>query len=179
MSEQDFDLEDEEGTESAETSAPPPVDKSEKRINDLMSKWQKAEARAVAAEARLSVVESPPDDDEEEEASPSEPSGWLRVARENAISQVYKADPRFERYGITQEFFDGADPDSLRDVASELSALINTVEARMRDDMRAEYGFVPELGGAPVSERPRDFARMPADEFEALIRAGKSGTLGR
>lgn len=148
--------------EGSEIEAQAPVD--DKRVNDLMSKWQKAEARARKAEAAL-VGGS-------DTASAGDP--WVAAARDLVIDQVYGSDPRYGKYGIQRDFFAGGDPSMIKAASKELSALLDGIEASAVEKARAEVGYVPELGGGPVREKV-DFDAMTSEQFEALIAKAKSG----
>lgn len=138
----------------------------DKRVRDLMSKWQKAEARARKAEQALSSSQV-------SDTSGQDP--WLAAARESVIDRVYASDPRYEKYGIERNFFAATQPDVVFGAARELSALLDGVEARARESVASEAGYTPEIGGA-ASNAPRiDVNALNDDDFETLVRKVKSG----
>ena len=160
-------FEDGEDTAPAAPAVPAPEDK---RVSDLMSKWQKAEARAKKLEEQVAAQGRSP--------APAASSGvdpWLLAARDAVIDKVYEADPRYERYGIRRDFFVATDPSVTKGAAAELSALLDGIEARAREDAAAGVGYVPELGGGSASREPIDFDTMKKEDFEALVAKAKMG----
>jgi len=157
-------LDDEEETESVVAPGSP----DDKRVSDLMSKWQKAEARAKKAEATLASAGGTT-------VSNHDPDPWLVAARDSVIDSVYEKDPRFARYGIGRDFFITADPSVTKGAAAELSALLDGIEARAREDAAQGVGYVPELGSGGGTRAPIDFENMKSEDFEALVAKVKSG----
>lgn len=149
-----------------------PDDPRDKRIKDLMSKWQKAEARARRAEAAASGPKSGEASRDaapaEAPSLPAEAAAWVTAAREMAVDRIFESDPRFAEYGISKDDLDGATPDQVRASAERYRRLIDGLEGRVRNKVLAEHGFAPELGTESRAPK-KSYADMTAEEFEAEI----------
>ncbi len=149
-----------------------------KRISDLTSKWQKAEARAKAAEAKLKP-ETPPTGAGEGSAPsavPPEIAQWLETARDGARERIYNMDPRFAEYGVEQALIDGDSPDAMRQNQSRVKAVIDVVETKVRNKVLAEHGLTPAASGS-TAPKLGDISSMDSKEFEALVSRAKTGQL--
>jgi hypothetical protein len=179
----DLDVFEEGGDESTEESlseAPPPTPdpsaNESKRVDDLMSKWQKAEERAKRAEAALAKSKDGSAPTGERRSKPPEGvDEWMSVAREFAVDQVYRSEPRFERYGIERSRLSGSTPQEIRENAETLTKLVDAIETRARNDALLEHGITPDSAGGGVSTKLANVASMPEDEFEALVAQAKAG----
>lgn len=185
MDEDEKDLLDEnldEADESAESddsgsddSAPPKdddsKDESEKgRINDLMSKWQKAEARAKKAEAALKA-QPKPDSQGGDAADGGKPEGneFLDFQRQAVREQLFNADPRFREAGLTVEAITG---DTLAEMKASAKAQLNLIagiETRARNKILREHGLEPEVSTGAASEKSPNFGDMSQEEFDKFL----------
>lgn len=169
---------DESTGESLEAPPSTPDSGSEndsKRIDDLMSKWQKAEARARKAEAQLKAPKADGGDADGDPKPRREIDEWMAVAREFTVDQIYRSDPRFERYGIERSRLAGMTPDEIRANAETLTKLVDAIETRARNDALLEHGITPDSAGGGVDTKLANVASMPDDEFEQLVARAKAG----
>lgn len=171
------------GSDGGDAGAPPAGQdgqdgsKDSKRISDLMSKWQKAEARAKAAEGKLTGSAAPAGAGDGNAPPtvaemPPEVRAWLETAKDAARERVYNADPRFAKYGIDEALIDGETPDAMRAAAGRVKALIDGIETKARNDALAEFGLTPATAGGG-SPKLGDVAAMSDKEFEALVAKAK------
>lgn len=159
--------------EDADASGAPPSDNpadrdgnESKRISDLTSKWQKAEARAKKAEAALKTKETPADKDGEQ--IPEAIRRWMDAAKGAARDRYFNADKRFAEYGLELALIDGEEPDEMQASAKRLSALIDAVEQKARERVLEEHGLSAEsVGSAPATKV--DFGSMSDEEFMKFL----------
>lgn len=154
--------------------APPdtgsPEGSDSKRINDLMSNWQKAEARAQKAEALLASQAAAAPGSRGDRGQPAKPvDEWLEYNRRLVRESLYTREPRFERYGIGPDSIEGATPAEMQASFDRQKALVEKIETKARNDALAEHGLVPELAGGLGGSEPADFASMSTDEFEKFV----------
>jgi len=173
-------LEGDEGREASDPASPgtgaPEGSKDSKRINDLMSKWQKAEARAKQAEAALKVSGAAsggqPAAGAEGAAKPAEVPAelrrWIDAAKVGERDRLFKTDPRFETYGVDRFVIEGDTPEQMGETVGRLSALIDKIETVVRNDTLATHGLTPAAGGGGADKGP-NFATMSDKEFETFL----------
>lgn len=154
--------------------------KDSKRINDLMSRAQKAEARAEKAEKTLKAAGSKSSDADAGNAAPPavippEIAQWLETAKDAARERIYNADTRFAKYGLDLALVDGEKPDEMRSAASRLSATIDVIESKVRNEVLVEHGLTPAAAGGSTAPKMGDIATMSDEEFEKLVRRGSQG----
>ena len=151
-------------------------DNSTERIDALMSKWQKAEARAKKAEAALARQNG--DGAKESNDRPSigddpEVQSLKAFLLDTARKTVYESDPRLEQYGVEIDALEGSSPEEIRKSFTRQLKLIDQMEARIQDSLLAEHGLIPETrGGAPD---PVDVAKMSSEEFDKYIEDSLAG----
>lgn len=176
MEDEDLDLLEGDGdtdgnSDDGSTDDAPPADpkpkadaKESKRISDLMSKWQKEQARANAAEDRLKALEG----GKAEPEIPADVKAWMDVAKDAARERVYNSDPRFAEYGIEQALLEGDTPDAMKASAKRVKDLIDSIETKARAEVLAEHGIYPDFtGSTPVAKT--DFASMSDAEFDKVV----------
>lgn len=152
--------------------APPP--KESKRVSDLTSKWQKAEARAKKAEAALAKSrKQPASDDQADDARGAEAQEWIEAQREFARERAFTSDARLAEYGLTSEDITGDTPGAMRDGVKRYVALIDAIETKVRNRVLADHGLTPDTPGGGKEER-LDFASMSDEDFEKQVRRAKS-----
>lgn len=171
---------DEDGGDAGDDA--PPADqrkkadaKESKRINDLMGKWQAAEARAKAAEAKLKQAGTSEGTDGGATVPP-EVQAWMDVAKEAARERFYNADPRFAEYGLDQTVIEGDDPAAMQASAKRWKELVDTIESKARARVLEEHGINPGYQGS-TPEPKRDFGAMSDEEFEREVRKHSAGYL--
>lgn len=146
---------------TAEVEAPD--GKSETRINDLMSKWQKAEDRNRKLEERLAALEKG--------ASPTDASQvaqYVQMMQEQARDQVFRSDPRFARYQLETSLIEGTTPDQMRRSAERLGAILDAIETDAQNAALKKHGLSPEVRGGEA-ERVPDFGKMSDEQFDAYL----------
>lgn len=166
---------DESSDSGSDDSAPPSDDDSKDegekgRINDLMSKWQKAEARAKKAEAALKA-RSKPDSQDEGAADGGKPEGneFLDFQRQAVREQLFNADPRFKEVGLTVEAITGDTLAEMKASAKAQLALIASIETRARNKVLREHGLEPEVSTGAATEKATNFGEMSQEEFEKFL----------
>lgn len=147
-------------------------DPKDKRIKDLMSKWQAETARANAAEAKLTKAPAADGASGAGGGDTTDAQQWIELIREQARDQVFGTDPRFAAYGIDRSSIDGSTPAEMRDAARRLSELIDKMETSVQNKVLKKHGLKPEVGSAPPP-RNKSFASMSDEEFEKEIRRAK------
>lgn len=183
MSDEDKDLglDEDEGTDAADSgsdnSAPPadakPEDNSEKRINDLMSMAQKAEARAAKAEAALKAAQSGEQAPKDKDVAGAKPASggddFVEFARENARNTLFGSDPRLAEYGLTAESIGGETVAEMRASLAAQKKLIDGIESAARNKILREHGLDPEVSTGAATEGAKDFAAMSNEEFKKFL----------
>lgn len=150
--------------------SPPPASDS-KRVNDLMSKWQSAEAKAARLEAELARTKTQVPgarNSGDRQAKPADE--WAEFHRSMARDKLFESEPRFARYGIDATAIEGATPAEMQASFNRQKALIDKIETAARNTILAEHGLIPEVAaGASERSEPVDFARMSSKEFEEYL----------
>ena len=190
MDDQDLDQFDDldSGNDSApesgsDSSAPPSgqsgeASNSDKRINDLMSKAQREEARANRLERELNALKGGGDasDDKAPQARPrrqEETEAWAELLREESRKVLFASDPRLAEYGVTPDVLAGSTPDEMRESLRREVARIDAMESKIRNRVLTEHGLDPEVGGG-AGEPPVDYASMSKEEFEKHLQRAMS-----
>lgn len=183
MDEQEFDLDNGEELDDLEESgatdeggedAPPTTDNDNsesesKRIADLMSKWQKAEARAQKAEAALGKKSG--GQTKGKKASTDFMSEFEAFAREDARARLFNSDPRFAKYGLEPSVIAGESIEDMQASAQRQIKMLDSLESRIRNEVLTEHGLDAGVSGAGKgggSSLP-DFGSMSDEDFEKLI----------
>lgn len=123
-----------------------------KRINDLMSRAQKAEARAAKAEKALAKMRG------EGEADPAT-QRLMSELREAGLDAVFGEHPELREYGIKRDLIEGTTRAELRESAKALVSLIKTVSTKARNKALADAG---------VEAEPQSGQRRPAVDYGAM-----------
>lgn len=166
---QDTDADSDEGPDGE------PAEDKDKRIRDLMSKWQKAEARAKALEAKVSKPKGAPEAAADQGAGNGNPEAqqWIELMREQARETVYGSDPRFAEYGLDRGLIAGTTPAEMQASAKRLKELVDRLETNMRSSLLQSHGLSPEVkSGAP--RKGKSFDSMSEDEFNKELARIKS-----
>lgn len=159
---------DQSGSPSDNTSA----SDSDKRYNDLMSKWQKAEARAKKLEEAIKGKDGSAQTPANGLSIKDDPKlkAWLDEAAADVAERAYRSDPRFEQYGISASEFRGESPEQIRAKVKQTRDLIDKMETRIRNELLAEHGLSPDVG----STRPapaKSFDQMSSKEFNDYMKS--------
>lgn len=177
--EQDLDLDEEEETEdesteeSGEESTEDTKGAEGKRVRDLQSKADKAEARANKAEAALAKALKR---DEGEPAGSKDPEREALMAelRETSLDAVYAEFDLLRSYNIDRSLIEGGTRAEMREAATQLVGLIKSVETKARNRVLKDHGIVAESSGATRTP-PKNFNEMNPEDFEKEITRAKSG----
>lgn len=155
----------------------------EKRIRDLQSKADKAEARANKLQKQLEAQgkskNAATDDEGTEGVVPPEVRKWLDAAKERTLDQTFKSDGRFQKYKVDPAFIQADSPDALKERAKALAKMLSEIETQVRNEVLVEHGFSPQPATSERSE-PKNYATMSSEEFNKIAdRALNSGYLRR
>lgn len=159
------------GDDSAEGRDAPPAEGSDdagpedKRVNDLMGKWQREQAKSKRLEAELAAVKSKPSTVAD---VPPNVQAWMDAAKDGARERYYAADPRFADYGLDQSAIDGSTPDEMKASKKRWSDLFDAMETKVRASVLADHGIVPEISSTRKGPS-KDFGAMSAEDFEKEV----------
>lgn len=150
-----------------------------KRIRELQSKADKAEARANKLAKELSKGNtSSAKGDETPDGTPPEVKEWLETTQTNFRDDLYKEDPRFAKFDLDPSLISGTTPSELRASQKQLVEFVDKLEGQIRDAVLVEHGFKPE---PKASERqaPTNYATMTSEEFAKIEAKALSGGMLR
>lgn len=136
-----------------------------KRVNDLMSKWQRAEAQNEKLQKRLDALEA------KGTTKSDAPNDWVEVVRSTARDQIYGSDPRLKTYGIKPEAIDGNTPAEMRASFEGLKSLVDRIETDASNAALKKAGLTASQTGG-TAEKVRDVPDSDED-FEKLVQATK------
>ena len=171
--EEDTEQDDEESTD--EESKAPKVDE-DKRVTDLQSKADKAEARANKAEAALAKALT--SGEGSEGSKDPERAALLEELRETSLDAVYGEFEQLRQYGIDRALIEGKTRAEMRESATSLVGLIKSVVTKARNQALKEAGVTAEPAGSTRTP-PKDFGAMSAEEFEKFRAERKGSDLWR
>ena len=149
-----------EGSEESNDGEPEAED--QKRVNDLMSKWQKAEAKNQKLEERLAALEAKGN----EETGP-DPNQWVQLMRQTARDQIYGSEPRLARYGIEPDAIEGDTPAAMQASLTNLRNLIDRIETDASNRTLKRAGLTADSRNTATQRGPK----IPEsdDDFEKLV----------
>lgn len=165
LEDEDEGLEDEDSNEESEDNEDQSNDQgSAKRIADLQSKFDKAEARANKAEKALSMR------GDGSTAGSNDPAtrALMSELREAALDAVFGEYAELRDYGIDRSIIEGTTRAELRENASVLVSLIKNVSTKARNKALAEAGVKPEAAGN-VTRGKKSAADLSDDEFLKML----------
>jgi hypothetical protein len=177
------DLEDNEGEPGSDdgdagVDAPPAGDKpgaaESKRVSDLTSKWQKAEARAQKAEKLLAAKAATQGDADKAPEAPAPSDMWVEAQREVYAERLLDRYPRLTEYGLDIEDITGQTPAEMKASVKRHIDRINAIETKARTNLLIEHGLSPEVPGGGTT-RGVDVAAMADADFEKLVQRTKAG----
>ena len=162
--EDQIDTEDSEDLEGSEESSDEGADDGDaKRVNDLMSKWQKAEARNKKLEERLNALES-----KGTEGTADDPNQWVKVMKQTARDSIYASDPRLARYGIEPDAISGDTPAEMQASLTQVKNLIDRIETDSSNRTLKKAGLTASnkgsasVKGPEIPESDEDFEKLVA-----------------
>lgn len=157
----------EETTESSEESneSEPKLDaKTLKRLSDLQSKADKAEARANKLEKALADAGKGSGSGTNDPAT----EALMQELREASLDAVYGEFPELKKFSIDRSLIEGSTRAAMRESATSIVALVKNVSTQARNETLAEHGIKAEPAGATRS-KPQDYASMSDEEFDKLL----------
>lgn len=175
----DLDLDADEADDSeSDTSAPPKAepsaDNSEKRTNDLMSKWQAEQAKSAKLEKELASLKSAkqpaPKGSATSDGNP-DADEFLKFTRESARKQLYDGDPRLGEYGVDLDAITGSTLAEMKKSFKSQVALVDTIETKARNRVLSEHGLSPEVEAGQGAEGLPSFSSMSDKEFAEFLTA--------
>ena len=170
---EDLDLEGEETEEGEESTDDGSTDdaqegakpEGDKRIRDLQSQKDKAEARANKAEAALAKALNAGEGAAKEGSKDPERDALLVELRESSLDAVFGEYAELKSYGIDRNLIEGRTRAEMRESATALVALIKSVATRERNRVLKESGITPEPAGSTRTP-PKDWGSMSDEDFE-------------
>jgi hypothetical protein len=152
--------------------------KDNKRVNDLMSKWQSAQAEVERLKAQLARGTGDKDsekrgDGEKPKNGSSAAQDFLEYSRQMVRDQLYGSDPRLKAYGIETSSIVGDTPAEMQASFKAQVKLIERIETRARNAALIDHGISPEVvGGSGVTETV-DFDKMSSEDFAKFYENAK------
>lgn len=180
-------LEDEESTgtdetdeeeDEAEGEAPKPEDNSAKRIKDLQSAKDRAEAEANRLRKQLegkAPAKGPKDDGKNEGDVPPEFRQWLTAAQERVREGFYASEPRFKEYGVDPALITGNTPEEMKASATQLKKFVSRMESNIRNKVLREHGIAAVAPSGTPAGSKKTYKEMTAEEFERAVQAALNG----
>jgi hypothetical protein len=178
---QDEDLEDDsasDGDSGSDNSAPPKdaaADKGsgDKRVNDLMGKWQAEEARANKLQQELDAARGKaPAADPKDKSADGEGSApaneFLDFAREDARRRLFESEPKLAAAGLDSSAISGSTLGEMKDSLKRQKALVDGMESRLRGEVLKQHGLDPEVM-AGSQEKVHGIAEMSDEKFAAFL----------
>ena len=153
---------DEDETAGSEDSAEGSSEPDDKRVNDLMSKWQKSEARNKELNERLETLEQKG----KPAGTEDNPEEWIQYMRESARDSVYASEPRLEKYGIDPSVIEGDTPASMKASLAALTGLMDRIETDSSNRTLKKAGITPDARGSAakkaivIPDNDEDFEAM-------------------
>ncbi len=163
-----------EGDEPAGETPEADKAKEDKRISDLQSKADKAEARANKAEAALAKTVSRGDGEAPKVQSDPEREALMSELRDASLDAVFAEFAELKDYGVDRSLIEGRTRAEMREAATALVGLVKSVETKARNRVLKEHGIKAEPAGA-TRQPPKDFASMSNEDFEKELANSKSG----
>ena len=145
------------------------VDKSEKRIRDLQSKADAAEARANKAEASLKIRGA----DKGDGAGPNpETVALMQELREAGLDSVYAEFPELKKYGVERSLIEGSTRAEMREAATSVVGFIKSLSTKVRNETLSEHGIKAEPVGA-TRRPPVNYESMSDEDFLKLLNSSR------
>lgn len=144
----------------------------DKRVRDLQSKADKAEARANKLQAQLEKALN--SGEGSEGSKDPERVALLAELREASLDAVYSEYQELRDYGIDRALIEGATRAEMRESATALVGLIKSVATKARNKALKDAGVTAEPAGS-TRQTPKNYAEMSAEDIEKEISRAKSG----
>lgn len=156
----------------ADKTGEPAKDGADKRISDLQSKYDKAEARANKAESALQKLNA--GDGTDAGSNDPERKALLEELREASLDSVFGEFAELKEYGIDRALIEGRSRAEMRESATALVGLVKSVATKERNRVLREHGIKAEPAGATRSA-PKNYAEMSDEDIEKEIARARSG----
>lgn len=146
------------------------ADPSTKRINDLMSRAQKAEAENARLKKQLGLQDGrrKSGDDGATPAADEQPDEFQEYLREAARRDIFR-DSGLADFGLDVSVISGATLREMKESADRWKTVATSLASKARQDAFVEAGVSPEAGGGQAPEG-KSFASMSDKEFEEFLR---------
>lgn len=138
-------------------------DKTQKRIDDLISARDKEIARANKAEEALKAGKA-------KEPGSNDPgtAALMQELREASLDAVYGEFPELKKYSIDRGLIDGSTRAEMRESATSVVSLIKSLSTKVRNEVLAEHGLKAEPAGSTRTPPP-DYGSMSEEDFKKLL----------
>lgn len=146
---------------------------ADKRIRDLQSKADAAEARANKLQKQLEGL-NPGEGTPKGSNEDPERAALMAELRETSLDAVFAEFSELRDYGIDRSLIEGANRAQMRENANSLVALIKSVETKARNKTLREHGIKAEPAGGTRST-PKSYETMSDEDFEKEIARGRHG----
>lgn len=168
----------EDDSSGSDNSAPPkttpPATNEDKRVNDLMSNWQKAEARAKKAEAELAAARGGQSQEPQGDAGNDRVTEFEEFARENARITLFNSEPLLAQAGLEAGDLAGTTLAEMRASLKKHLKVVSGMESRLRNKVLQEHGLDPEVATGAGTEKTPSFSTMTEKEFNDYMAARDS-----
>lgn len=163
----------EDDSKGGDTQSPPKTsDKSEKRIRDLQSKADAADARANKLQAMLdAAMGGTAGGNAPKTPAPTVTDTGLAVALEMARETVYMQNPALADAGYGPTDLAGNSILEIRSTAAALVKRQEEIATRIRNKVLAEHGLSPEIASAQAPSKRQDVSKMSSEDFKKLTDA--------
>ena len=136
-----------------------------KRIRDLMSRAQKAEAEVARLKKAPQQKPKPRDRQAGETADE-----YTEFAREHTRQMLFDSDPRLAQAGLTLEDIAGKSVAEMKASFEAKRKLIDGLQATIRQQVLEEHGLVPDFGGGAGRDADIEALVNGSDEdFDKLL----------
>lgn len=167
-----------DGDSGSDNSAPPkgaPADKDsgDKRVNDLMSKWQAEQARANKLEQELAAARGQqpapkPDGDKPADGGNQASAEFIDFVREDARRRIFESEPKLAVAGLDASAITGSTLEEMKASLKRTKSLVDGMESRVRGAVLKEHGLDPEVV-AGTHEKVSSIASMTDAEFAKFL----------
>lgn len=142
-------------------------DKTKKRLSDLQSKADKAEARASKAEKALQAAGT---SGKGPEAGSNDPArdALMQELREASLDAMYGEFPELKQYNIDRSLIEGSTRAQMRESATSVVALVKNVATKVKNETLAQHGIKAEPSGS-ARKPPVNYGDMSDEDFEKLL----------
>lgn len=143
------------------------ADPSAKRIADLMSRAQKAEAEAAKYRKQLGLKDGRVKSGDDETAT-QEPDEFQEYLRESAKRDIFR-ESGLADFGLDVSVISGATLREMKESADRWKTVAASLASKARQEAFAEAGVTPDTGGGQP-QPGKSFAEMSEKEFEEFLR---------